>query len=120
MYGGRFRAFLDYFSVTSQLFLRNFSNISCFLFISHLFLANFTVISCFSFVSQPFLVYFSIIYQIFPISQSKIYRYMHVTFELFEWYHVFVMDEVCFLYDCFKAGKITKQQAKEIESAVKH
>ena len=24
------------------------------------------------------------------------------------------MDEVCFLYDCLKAGKISKKQAKEI------
>ena len=123
------RLFLSYFSVTSQLFPRNFSNISRFLFISHLFLANFTVISHFSFVSQPFpdyfafyLIYFSFISQLFtryfPFLNQRS-RDVHVTFALFEWYHVFIMDEVCFLYDCLKAGKISKQQAKEILASSK-
>ena len=121
------RLFLSYF-VTSQLFLRNFSNISRF-FISHLFLANFTVISHFSFVSQPFpdyftfyLIYFSFISQLFTRYFLFLYqrsRDVHVTFALFEWYHVFIMDEVGFLYDCLKAGKISKQQAKEILASSK-
>ena len=71
-YGGRFRAFLDYFSVISQLLLNYFSEISRMFPISCLFLTYFLLISQLFLASQPFLVYFSIIYQIFPISQSKI------------------------------------------------
>ena len=81
--------FLTYFLLISQLFLA-----------SHLFLNHF------SFISQLFTRYF-------PFLNQRS-RDVHVTFALFEWYHVFIMDEVCFLYDCLKAGKISKQQAKEI------
>ena len=45
LYGGRFRAFLNYFPVTSRLFPSFFSNISHVSTISHLFLTDFSVIS---------------------------------------------------------------------------
>ena len=59
-YGGRFRAFLNYFPVTShfnisQFFLEYFLFLNYFSFISYLFLGYFSKIS------QLFLVYFSVI-----------------------------------------------------------
>ena len=81
------RLFLSYFSVTSQLFLRNFPLISHFSFISHLFLIYFFIISCFSFISHLFLNNFPIISRLFPISQLFhkdflfISQLMHVTHE---------------------------------------
>ena len=55
------RAFLSYFSVTSQLFCRNFSHISHFSVISQLFLVYFAVISHFSIISHLFLKHFAVI-----------------------------------------------------------
>ena len=87
-YGGRFRAFLSYFSVTSQLlltyfpvisrtfpisqlFLSYFSKISHFLTISGLFLSHFSLLNYFSVTSRLFLIYFSTISQLlldyFPV-----------------------------------------------------
>ena len=91
-YGGRFRAFLSYFPVTSHLFSSYFSNISHFLTISKLFLSYFLKSSHFptisglflshfsllnySFTSRLFLIYFSTISQLllgyFPVTPRRV------------------------------------------------
>ena len=53
--GGRFRAFLGYFPVTSHLFPKYFLNISHFLTISQLFFTYFSKISHFQTISGLFL-----------------------------------------------------------------
>ena len=90
-YGGRFRAFLSYFSVTSHLFPSYFLNISHFstisqlfltylnshfLTISGLFLSQFSLLNYFSVTSRLFLIYFSTISQLlldyFPVTPHRV------------------------------------------------
>ena len=89
IYGGRFRAFLNYFPVTSRLFPSFFSNISHFSTISHLFLTyfskNFPFLNYFWPISQIFLTsqlllsYFSTISQLFLSYFSTIYISLRVS-----------------------------------------
>ena len=88
MYGGGFRGFLSYFSVTSHLFPSYFSSISHFSVISYLFLENFSFPNYFWSISQSFLTsqlllsyfstisllllnYFSVTSRLFPVYSSS-------------------------------------------------
>ena len=78
--------------------------ISWLFLVSHLFLTYFPEISWLFLISRSFLNHFSIIYDI-----THVIIFVSACF-----IKVMNMDEVSFLYDCVKGGKLSKQQAKEI------
>ena len=119
MYGGRFREFLTYFQEISQLFLTSW-------LFSHLFLKYFPFLTYFPdyfSLLSCFPSYFSVT---FPISQLPSQLFLSYLLNRSRGFGAYwreklnprvTMDEIKFLYECVKAGKLSNAEAKEFLSS---